>query len=128
MNRLFFLRCVRNLFLLIALLSPAMALAQQAALPIHPGATTSVSGSTSPSAAALVTQASNPSWQLELYNSGSVSAFCKFGGSTVSAAVTDYPIGPGIDKIITVDQDRKYISCITASSTTTVYVTGGVGQ
>lgn len=119
---------MKRLLVLLILLLPLSARAQTASLPFHPGTTISVAVTNSASAAAAVPIGTVPSWQLLLQNTGSNLAFCKFGGSTVSAAVTDFPIPAGVVEVITVDQDRKYISCITASSTTTVYVTGGVGN
>lgn len=115
---------IAALFILISV----SAHAQQAALPIKPITTNTVSVTTSASAAALVPQATGTSWQIELQNTGTQAAYCAFGGSTIAATTSSYPVQPGVDKVVTVDLDRKYISCITASSTTTVYVTGGVGN
>lgn len=102
--------------------------AETAALPIHPVATITVATTSSASSAQALPIGSLPSWQVELQNTGSVIAFCAFGGSTIAATTSGYPVQPGVDKVITVDQDAKYISCITASSTTTVYASGGVGN
>lgn len=118
----------KYLLILFLAFMPLVAWAQTSSLPIHPTTTITVSVSNSASSATLVPQASISSWQIELQNSGSVTAFCTFGGSTVSATTSNYPVLAGVDKVVTVDQDHKYISCITASSTTTVYVTGGIGQ
>lgn len=104
------------------------AYAADASLPFHPGPTISVSVTNSASSAAAIPIASNPSWQILVQNTGSNTAFCKFGGSGITAATTDFPIPAGIIETLTIDQDFKFISCITASSTTTVYVTGGVGH
>lgn len=99
-----------------------------ASLPFHVGTTISVSVTNSASSAAAIPIASNPSWQILVQNTGANLAFCKLGGSTITATTTDFPVPAGIIETLTIDQDSKFISCITASSTTTVYVTGGVGH
>ena len=119
---------MRHIVFLIGLLIVCPAMAQVAALPIQPGNTITVSASTSASTAVALPIGSVPSWQIELQNAGSSVAFCAFGGSTLAATTSSYPIMPGVDKVVTVDQDRKYISCITASGSATIYATGGIGN
>lgn len=112
---------------LLALL-PLAAYAQQQLMPFQPSTTLTVSVSSSASTATLVPAPSNPSWQEMLTNGGTQLAFCKFGGSTVTATTSDTPIPAGVVEVFTLDQDQKYISCITSTSTTTVYATGGKGS
>jgi 2-methylaconitate cis-trans-isomerase PrpF len=69
--------------------------------------------------------------QVRLYNAGSATVFVKIGGSTVNAAVTDYPIPAGYVEVIsvpgTVPPADRYIAAIMASGSASLYVTTGDG-
>lgn len=90
-----------------------------------PGGTVTLSATTSSSTVAL---SSGTGQSVEVQNSGSVVMFVKLGASTITAAVTDYPILAGQSKIITRDSNNQtYIACITSTSTATGYATIGEG-
>lgn len=66
---------------------------------------------------------------VEVSNTGSATMFIKLGGATVAAAVTDYPIPAGQAKLIGRDTGgQTYLAAITASGSTTGYVTTGEGM
>lgn len=61
-----------------------------------------------------------------IYNSGTVTAFIKVGSSTVTAAVTDTPVPPGVYAVFNFG-DATHVAAITASGTPTLYFTTGDG-
>lgn len=64
--------------------------------------------------------------QLRFYNSGTVAAFCRIEtGTTAASASTDFPVAPGSIEIMTGVGD--HVACITASGSTTIYITPGAG-
>jgi len=65
--------------------------------------------------------------QVEVINTGTVTAFINFGGSGVTATTSNYPLPPGTDKIITISPDLDYVAAITASSTAVLYFINGQG-
>lgn len=97
--------------------------------PIMAGSTT-ISCTSSSAATALTAINSNlPKLQLELQNSGSVPIFVDVGISTITAAVASgYPILPGQSKVISISPRTTHIACIVAVTTTTLYVTVGLGN
>lgn len=115
------------LIILIGLM-PSTAFAQTQLMPFQPGATISISVSNSASSAVAMPIGSVPSWQIIVQNTGSALAFCNFGGSAVTASTSSFPVPAGVIESLTMDQDHKFISCITSASTTTVYITGGIGS
>lgn len=125
------------LVLLLVLLSCTPVLAQQVpglqtVTPLSPGATVSISVTSAASAATALgltfTPASNSGAQVMVTNTGSNTAFITFGGSTVAATTSGIPIPAGVVEVFTVNQYMTYVSAITASSTTTVYFTVGIGN
>lgn len=89
-----------------------------------PGATVSLSATTSSSRVAL----SGGGKSVEIQNTGSVTVFVNLGDSSVSAATTDYPVLAGMCKVITRDPNaHTNIAGITASGSATVYFTAGEG-
>lgn len=99
-------------------------------LPLTPGvAGTKTISCTSSSAATALAFTGDVGPNLELQNAGSNTIFVETGISTVSAAVaTGYPILAGQSKVVTIAGSATHIACITASVTTTLYVTSGLGQ
>lgn len=95
--------------------------------PFRPGSTITIAASTTATTAVPLPIGSAPSWQVMVQNTGSNLAFCKFGASPVTATTGDFPLAPGAILVLTMDGDQKYVSAITAASTTTVYITGGTG-
>lgn len=92
--------------------------------PFSPGPTVTLAVTTTTGRVALT--GTGPS--LEVQNAGAVTMFVKLGSSSVTAAVTDYPILPGQSKVIGVDvSTQTHIAAITASSTATLYATTGQG-
>jgi hypothetical protein len=93
-------------------------------LPLTPGATVSIAAGTTTANVALT----GTGEQLELNNTGSVTVFVKLGGTTVEAAVTDYPVLSGQCKLISRNPDSDTrCAAITASGTATLYITVGRG-
>lgn len=92
-------------------------------LPFAPGVTTSLSATTSTGQASL-TGGTN---QLRLFNAGTVTVFVTFGANP-TAAVTDFPIPPGVVEVITRNTSDTKIAGITATGTATLYCTVGAGQ
>lgn len=88
-----------------------------------PGATVTLTAATVSSASQL----SSTGAAVEVQNAGSVAVFVKFGDSTVTAAVTDYPVLAGQSKLIGRASSQTYIATITASGGCTVYATTGEG-
>lgn len=96
--------------------------------PISPStAGTKTISCTSSSAATALTFVGQDN--IELQNGGSVPIFVEVGTSTVSAAVaTGYPVLPGQSKVISINPAVTHIACIVAATTTTLYVTVGMGN
>lgn len=89
-----------------------------------PGTTASLAVS----AASASVQLTGGGVNVEVQNTSTVNMFVKFGGSTVTAAVTDYPVLPGQSKLISRDPNTQtYIAAITASGSGTLYATPGEG-
>ena len=64
---------------------------------------------------------------VRVFNSGAVTAFVEFGGSSVAATLTtSMPVAAGQTAIFNA-QDASYAAVITPSSTATVYFTPGEG-
>lgn len=97
--------------------------------PITAG-TTTISCTSSSAATALTAINSNlPKLQLELQNAGSVPIFVDVGTSAITAAVASgYPILAGQSKVISISPRTTHIACIVAVTTTTLYVTVGLGN
>lgn len=65
---------------------------------------------------------------VRLYNAGSATVFCEFGGSEVVAAVASgFPLPAGGVETFN-PQGGSYLAAITASGTATLYVTPGEGM
>lgn len=66
---------------------------------------------------------------IEIYNSGSVTAFVLFGptGGTVASATTSRPIPPGGWAVELMQQGSAAVDAVTATGTATVYFTPGTG-
>lgn len=62
-----------------------------------------------------------------LQNTGSVTAFIKFGNSTVTAATTDFPLQAGWAFTFSRGTNTN-LAAITSSGSTTLYITTGEGQ
>lgn len=89
-----------------------------------PGATLTLSGTTTSSNAAFV----GIGVSVEIQNSGAVTIFIKLGASTVTATSADYPLLAGQSKMLSRDPaTQTHIAVITASGTATVYATSGEG-
>jgi hypothetical protein len=61
-----------------------------------------------------------------IINTGTNAAYLKFGGSGITAAITDYLLGPGCSVAYDVN-GQGYVAAITVSSTTTLSVLTGAG-
>jgi hypothetical protein len=62
-----------------------------------------------------------------VHNAGTTLAFIKFGGLSVTAAVTDFPVPAGAQ--IRLDAgDNTYVAGIMSSGTATLYFTSGIGS
>jgi hypothetical protein len=93
-------------------------------LPFTPGATVSLAVTTTTGNVALTGNGE----QLELTNAGTATVFVALGGTSVTAAVTDYPVLTGSSKLITRNPDsHTRIAGITAAGTATLYITVGRG-
>lgn len=90
-----------------------------------PGVTVSIAGTTTTARAAITGIGTT----IEIQNTGTTTIFVNLGNSTVTAAVTDYPVLGGQSKMITRGDPASYthIAAITGTGTATVYVTAGEG-
>lgn len=80
------------------------------------------------SAAVAIPAFTNAEFQVELQNPGDAIAFFRWGATTPTAVVTDYPVLPGQSKLITVDPGANSIAAILGAATTaTLYITYGKG-
>lgn len=96
------------------------------AYPFTPAGTVSraVTGST---ASVALSATGFPASTVEIQSlPGNSVAFIKFGDSTVTAATTDYPVLPGVDKIVTVPPNVTHVAAI-GTTGTTLYFTSGHG-
>lgn len=87
------------------------------------GQTVSISASTS---SANTTVSNTSANQLVITNSGTALVFVNVGSAT--ATTSDLPILPGAAIVISRQQEDVTVSAITASGTTTVYITPGYGE
>jgi len=94
--------------------------------PFTPGASATLSATTSTGRVALTRKGSEQ--VLIFAPAANAAAFIKFGDATVTAAVTDIAIGPGFNRIFTVPKGATHVAGITGSSTATLYFTCGDGQ
>lgn len=62
-----------------------------------------------------------------LSNDGSETVFVRFGDSTVEATTADVPLLAGTVQVFSPPADATHIAAITASGTSTLYVTAGEG-
>lgn len=91
-----------------------------------PSGTVSLAATTTTGSVALATSPVNRK-DVVVHNAGTTLAFIKFGGSSVTAAVTDFPVPAGA-QIRVHAGDYTYVAGIMASSTATLYFTSGVGS
>lgn len=90
------------------------------------GGTVNIAATTSSGTVTLTTTPLNRK-DVIVYNSGATIAFIKFGGSGVTAATTDTPIAPGLQRAFHV-ADATHAAAIMGSGTATVYFTTGFGN
>lgn len=64
---------------------------------------------------------------LELNNAGASTAFVRWGVGAQTATTADYPILPGHCKLVNTGV-ATHVAAITATGTTTLYCTPGVGD
>lgn len=66
--------------------------------------------------------------EVRVYNNLDEVVFIKFGvGSTLTAAVTDLPIGPKATEVFSINPATTYVAAISASGSGNVYFTEGQG-
>lgn len=92
--------------------------------PFAPGPTVSLAVTASSSSVALQGAGST----VEVQNTATVTMFVKLGGSTATAAATDYPVLAGQSKTISRDSGSTYLAAIAPGGTGTVYATTGEGM
>lgn len=115
---------MRKIFLaLAALLIAAPAFAQQTPF-VRLGATITLSVSTSSADAALVPTNSPNLW---VCNTGATLAYVGFGDSSYAATTADTPIPAGLCGNLS-PNGKPYIAALTATSTTTLLATPGLGS
>lgn len=68
-----------------------------------------------------------PAFAVRIVNTGSVTAFVRFGATTPTAVATDMPLLSGMTEVFTVPVGALYIAAITSASTTTLAITSGGG-
>ncbi len=94
--------------------------------PFTPGQTVLLATSTTTGRVALPTLRGN---QVRISNpAGGSIVFVKFGDATVTAAVTDMPILPGDNVVLTIQPSMTHVAGITSTGTPTIYFTAGDGQ
>lgn len=92
--------------------------------PFTPRATATLAGTTVSSAVAI-----DPGCeQIEVNNAGDTTLFVRWGTTTPTALITDYPVLPGHCKVITIGTGNAFLAGITATGTATAYVTSGQGN
>lgn len=64
---------------------------------------------------------------MRIANTGSVVAFVRWGIGAQTALTTDLPVLPGTVELFTKPLDVNTVAAITASGTTTLYITCGEG-
>lgn len=64
---------------------------------------------------------------LRLANVSTVECFVAFGGSTVTAAATDFSMPANTQVFVTVPSGTSYVAAITASGATTLRISRGDG-
>jgi hypothetical protein len=101
--------------------------------PFHPtsGGTVSLSATSTTGAVALALVPGGQ-FQIRYYNKGPNTVFVKRGTSTVTAALTDYPLPSGIVEVVTVNNpDAGGVTHIAgicaATETATLYISIGSG-
>lgn len=94
------------------------------ASPFTPGIT--VSRTVTSSTASVALGAVGQAQLIQSIPSGNI-AFIKFGDSTVTAAVTDTPVLPGVVLVLVPPATATHMAAI-GSATTTLYVTSGYGS
>lgn len=97
---------------------------------VPPAATSTVSVTNSSAASALVTNGAGEIRNVELSNAGAQTVFVEFcPSSTCTATVAaGYPILANQTKVVTIKGGITHIAALTSSSTSTLYVTVGVGE
>ena len=90
------------------------------------GPTATLAGGTSTGNVAVTRNAASQQVMVTCVAGGALT-FVKFGGSTVTAAITDIPILPGTQRIFSLAPDQTYAAAITGASTSTLYFTPGNG-
>lgn len=96
--------------------------------PFAPAFTRTVTVAATTTSAPFNITAGNKQWSVA--NAGTTVAFIrafKSGNGTPAATAADFPILPGSDRVITVDQDFDRASVVAASGTPTLYITPGEG-
>lgn len=103
-------------------------------IPFQPtdGTTVSISATTTSARVKIGGEASlvGARIQVRVVNSGTTTAFIKFGDSTVVATASDIPVLGGQTFIFTVNETSatgQYAAAIMGTGTATVYLTTGVG-
>ena len=89
-----------------------------------------VSGSTGNVALALTDSLGGQVSNIRIYNDGTATAWIAFGGSGVTAALTDIPIGPGMAEVFTLpvnETDTTHFAAIAAGATGKIYASIGYG-
>lgn len=67
---------------------------------------------------------------IRVFNDGSATAWIAFGGASVTAALTDIPIGAGMAEVFTLPESEAAnlrVAAIAAGSTGKIYFTAGYG-
>lgn len=71
----------------------------------------------------------NDPGNIRIANTGSVVAFVEFGDSTItSTATAGMPILPNTVEVFEIRQNETHVAAITASGSTTLYLTTGEGS
>lgn len=66
--------------------------------------------------------------EVRVANTGTAVAFVEFGASGITASVTtSFPVLPGTAEVFSVNPLQTNVAAITASGTTTLYITTGRG-
>ena len=93
------------------------------------GATVNIAAATTTANVARTSLDLREGAQVRVCNSGSVVAFVAFGDSGATATTTtSMPILPNTVEVFTVNPTQTHMAAITASGSTTLYLTTGVGQ
>lgn len=96
----------------------------------RPLAGSTVNIDVSASSQRIAVSATGGNEQIRVMNNGTATVWIAFGDSSVTAALTDIPVGPGVTEVLTLPLPASgpmNVAAIAAGSTGKIYFTRGSG-